>query len=124
MLIGKGEFQTFPLIILCLTVPKQIVEEPFSVSLVSCIKKKLMLKRVMSRYYNEMFFSHSTENFSRTNLLCFTKCPVSKKFWIKEGGWEGRSITIFCQKILSDSARSFVEEPFCVSESLWYRKIQ
>ena len=94
MLIGKGEFQTFPLIILCLTVPKQLVEEPFSVSLISCIKKKLMLKRVMSRYYNEMFFSHVPKTlveqaFCVSQIVRFRKI-LDKRRWM--GGKEYHNI--------------------------------
>ena len=77
-----------------------------------------MLKRVMSRYSFEMFFSHSTKKLRRGSVLCFTKVLVSKIFWIREAGGEGGSITIFCRKILTDSAVNFHGGTLlcCVSE--------
>ena len=71
-----GEYQDFPSKIFCLTVPKNFVGQPFSVSLISGIKN-FMLKRVMSRFSVEKFLSQSAEKNRRGTLLY---C-VSEMFW-------------------------------------------
>ena len=42
---GGGEYQDFPLIFFCLTVPKNVIGEPFSLSLISGIEKIWMTGR-------------------------------------------------------------------------------
>ncbi len=52
--------------------------------------------RVISRFFLENLLSHSTEDFRKGTLLCFTKIPFWKKFMDKKlgGGEKGGSITI------------------------------
>ena len=60
---GWGEeCQDFPSEISCLTVPRNFVEQPFRVSL-NRVSKKLMLKRVMSRFFVEIFCLAVPKNF-------------------------------------------------------------
>ena len=58
-------------------------------------------------------------------MLCFRKYPVAKKFMDKrEGGGVGREYHDFpLENFCLTVPQNFVEEPFCVSESLWYRKM-
>ena len=58
--------------VFCLTVPKNFVGDPFSVSLVSGTKK-VLIKRGggVSKVSVESFLSQSVENFSRGNPLVF-----------------------------------------------------
>ena len=49
------------------------------------VLKTLMLIRVLSRYFIEIFLSRSAENLRRGTLLCFTIFRVSKKFRITRG---------------------------------------
>ena len=54
-------------------------------------------------------------------MLCFRKFPVAKNLWIRGGGGGGTQFSV--ENFLSHSAENFVEEPVCVSENLWYRKM-
>ena len=77
----KGEYQNFLSKISCLTVPKNFVGQPFRVSLIR-VSKKLMLRRVMSRFFVDILLSHSTEKFRRGTLLCwFQKIFGSEKVY-------------------------------------------
>ena len=62
--------------LLCLTVPRNFVGRPFSVSLLSGPEKVWIREGGVSRFSVENFLSHSAENFRRWTLLC---C-VSEKF--------------------------------------------
>ena len=92
---GGREYQKFPSKFFCLTVPKNFVGEPFSVSLIR-VSKNFMLQRVMSRFSVENFLCHSTEPFHRGTLLC---C-VSENFWQRKSLWikgrEGFPSKKFC----------------------------
>ena len=59
----------------CLTVPKNFVVEPFSVSLIY-VSKKFMLQRVISRVSIGNFLSRSTEKLRGETLQCY----VSENF--------------------------------------------
>ena len=88
VLYAKG-YHDFPLKNLRLTVPKNFVEKPFCVSLISGIEK-FMPMRGTSRFSIENLLSHSSEKLYRGTLLCFTKFLVSKNFIDKRGGGGGR----------------------------------
>ena len=68
--IRRGEYQDFPSKFFCLTVPKNAVGEPFSLSLFSGIEKVLMRGwgGAVSRFSVENFLSHSAEKFRRGTL--------------------------------------------------------
>ena len=63
---GGGEYQDFPSEIICLTVPRNFVGEPFRVSLIR-VSKKFLLQRVISRFsiLCRIFLSHIAEKFCR-----------------------------------------------------------
>ena len=62
----------FSVEIFCLTVPKNAVGEPFSLSLISGIEKVWIRGwgRGVSRFSVEVFVSHSAEKLRRGILLC------------------------------------------------------
>ena len=65
-----GSINSFRRKFFCLTVPKNFVWEPFSVSLISGTEKFFMLQKVMSRFSVEFFLFHSAENFRRGIPYC------------------------------------------------------
>ncbi len=69
--------------------------------------------RVISRFSTENLLPHSTDDFRRATLVCFTKFVVSKKFMDKKGGRrEGGSrfkVNCFCLTV----PKKFVGETFC-----------
>ena len=122
----RREYHDFLQTCFCLRVPKFFVREPFSVHH-NRESKKMMLKRVMSRYSNEMFFPHSIEKLRRGNFLCFTKClvsPSSTSFGYREilclEGLLRNILTKFVSLIVP---KNIVRERFCVPQNFWYRKI-
>ena len=52
---GGGEYQNFPSKIFCLTVPKNFVGEPFSVSLISGIGKILCFRGLCHDFPSKIF---------------------------------------------------------------------
>ena len=100
----------------CLTVPKNAVGEPFSLSLISGIEKVWMRGwGGVSRFSFDFFLSHTTETFRRGTLLCCVSeiFRWPKSFWIRGGG----SIKIirrnfFCLTV----PKIFVGEPLSFSE--------
>ena len=66
---GGREYHDFLSKILCLTVPKNIVGEPFSVSLFSGIQKFYASEGYVT-IFRRIFLTHSTETFRRGTLLC------------------------------------------------------
>ena len=66
---GEGKYQDFPSKIFCLTVTKNFVGQPLSVSLISGIEK-IYASEVMSGFSVENILSHSAEKFRRGPLLC------------------------------------------------------
>ena len=72
---GRGKYQDFPSKVFCLTVPKKIVGEPFSVSLISGVEKFYASEGFVTTF-RRISLSRSAETFRRRTLLC---C-VSEKF--------------------------------------------
>ena len=66
---GGGEYQNYPSKIFCLTVAKNFVGQPFSVSLIYAIEK-FYASEVMSRFSVENILSHSDEIFRWATLKC------------------------------------------------------
>ena len=64
-----GEYLNFPSKTFCLTVAKNSVGEPFSVSLISGIEKFHASEGYVTIYCRN-FLSHSAEKFRRGTLLC------------------------------------------------------
>ena len=54
-------------------------------------------------------------------MLCFRECPVAKKLMDKRGGGEYQDYPSKNFRLIVP--KNFVEEPVCVSEKFWYRKI-
>ena len=97
---GGGEYQVFPSIIFCLTVPKIFVEEPFSVSLIAGTENVWIREGGVSRFSVEDFLSHSAESFRRRTFHCFTNCRY-RKCLDKRGG----SIKIFRRRFFVSQCR-------------------
>ena len=64
-----GEYQNFPSKTFCLTVAKNFVGEPFSVSLILGIEKFYASEGYVTIFCRN-FLSQSTENLCRGTLLC------------------------------------------------------
>ena len=86
---GGGEYQDFPSkIIICLTVPKNFVEEPFGFSPIASTENVCVTEGGVSRFSVGNILSHSAENFRKGTLSCFTNFAYrkmlrinSKVFW-------------------------------------------
>ena len=70
------EYQDFPSKTFCITVPRNFVGKPFSVSLLSGADEVWIREGGVSKISVDNFLSHSAENFRGSTLLC---C-VSEKF--------------------------------------------
>ena len=88
----------------CLTVPKNFVGEPFSVSLISGIEKFYASEGYVT-IFRRKFFVSQYRNISQRNpsVLCFRKFLVAKKFMDKKGG--GGSIESFRRKFFVSQCR-------------------
>ena len=65
------------------------------------VSNKLVLQRVMSRFFVEFFLSHSAEKFRRGILESFNNLGYRKILWITGGGDEEEgSIKIFRRKFV------------------------
>ena len=64
-----GEYQEFPSQIICLTLPKNFVGEPFSASFISGIEK-IYASEGYATIFHRKFFSQSAEKIRRGTLLC------------------------------------------------------
>ena len=64
-----GEYQKFLSKIFCLTVPKNFVGEPFSVSIISDIEKFYASEGYVTVFCRN-FLSHSAKKVRRGTLLC------------------------------------------------------
>ena len=63
------EYQDLPSKTFCLTVPRNFVGKPFSVSLLSCAEEVWIREgEAVSRFSVENFLSHSAEKFSKGTL--------------------------------------------------------
>ena len=111
----------FPSKICCLTVPKNFAGE-------TCVSENFWYRKMLrireregpSRLSIETLLSHSTEKLRRGNL-CFRKLLVSHILWMRRGAREYHDfqMEIFCLT----EPKNFAEEPFCVAETFWYRKM-
>ena len=104
--------------IFCLTASKKNCKGTSVFQETSGIEKKLMDKRGEdSPFSDEIFLSHSAENFRSGTFQCFGKVPASKNFMHKKG------ISLFPVELFSSqTAKRFRKEPFNVSEKFGYRK--
>ena len=81
------EYQDFPSKTFCLTVPKNFVGKPFSVSLLSGAEKVWIREGVGSiKIFFRNFSSHSAEDVCRETLYCFTTFGCRKSFDERGGG--------------------------------------
>ena len=105
---GGGEYQDFPSKIFCLTVPKNFVGEPFSVSLISGIEKFYASEGYVT-IFDRMFLSHSAENFRRGILYCCINFGYRKSLDKRGGGeYQDFLLKIFCLTV----PKKFVGESF------------
>ena len=95
-------YHDFPSKLICLTVPKHFVEEPFCVSEKFGYRKILRIRGVYLDFASKLV-SHSTQTFCRGTLLCFRKIRVSKSFMHKKGT-SLFSVEIFCFTLLNNIA--------------------
>ena len=69
----------------CLTVPKNLVGEPFGVSLIA-VSKIFMLMLVRHDFSSIFFVSQNRKALQgNPSVVCFKKLPVTKKFMDKRG---------------------------------------
>ena len=90
-------------------------------SLTSCIEKIHASEGYITSFYRKFFVSqYGKTSWGNPSVLCFRKFPVAK-FIDKRGGggYQHFPSKIFCLTVL----KNFVEEPFCVSQVFWYRKM-
>ena len=97
---GGGGVTKIPSKISCLKVPKDFVEEPFSLSLVSGIEKIYGSEGYVT-ILRLKFLSHSAENFRRGTLLwCVSEnFWWRKSLWIRRGECQNFPLKIFCPKV-------------------------
>ena len=118
-------YHVFPSKVFCLTVPINLVGEPFcAVFQKSSGSKNFMDKRRggLSRFSIEIFLSHSAEKFRRGIFQCFTNFWSRKNLDKRRGG----CIKIFRRKFFVSVPKIFVGESFTVAiisgiEKVWIR---
>ena len=89
------------------SVPKKIVGDPFSVSLVSGIEKFYAREGAIKVFF-ETFSSRITRKLRRGTILCFTNFLVSINFMEKRGEREGGgSIKIFRRNFFVTDVENF-----------------
>ena len=103
-----GEYQDFPSKIICLTVPKIFVGEPFNVSLIAGTEKVWIRGGGgVSRFSVAKFLSHRAENFPVGILYC---CNI---FGYRESLDKRGGASRFCvENFLSHSAEKFRRRTF------------
>ena len=117
------EYQDFPSKTFCLTVPRNFVMKPFSVSLLSGAEEVWIREgEAVSRFSVENFLSHSGEKIRKGTLSCFTNFGYRKCLWKRGGGVTKSTVEKFCLKV----QRNFGWVPFSVSqmsgaEKVWIR---
>ena len=99
--VGWGH-QDFLSKVFCLLVPKNFIGEPFSVSLISVTEKLYASEGYVTNFRRKIFVSQY-QNISKRNrsVLCFSKFPVAKCFWIRRGSIKvlrGNFVVSQCQK--------------------------
>ena len=87
--------------------PKDFVEEPFSLSLISGIGKIYASEEYVTIFPRKLFVS-KCRKISYRNLLVFHYFRVSNKFMVQRV-MSRFSVEIFCLTV----PKNFVEEPFC-----------
>ena len=96
---GGRQYQDFPSKIFCLRVPKKLVREPFSVSLISGMEKNFASEGYVTIFdFLSNFFCLTVPKklLGEPSVLCFKKIPVLKKLMEERGG----SIMIFRRSLL------------------------
>ena len=87
------------------------------------VSKNNMPMKGISRFSIENFSSHCTNKLCNGTILPFRNFLVTRKFVNRRGRGGGGGVTIFRQNgFFFTVPNPFVGEPFCVSESLGYRK--
>ena len=112
--IRRGwEHQDSPSNFFFITAPKNFIDEPFSVSLISGIEKLYASEGHVTIFPRKFFVSQCRKSPKRNrSVLCFSKFPVAKNFWMRRGG----SIKILRRKFFCVAVpKYFVGEPFIVS---------
>ena len=100
-----------PAKLFCLTLPKKIVQEPFSVSLISGIEKFYALEGYVTIFYR-IFLSDSAE-ISVGKPFIVSLISGIEKVWIRGGGG-GRSIKILRRKFFVSECRKLLWWKHCV----------
>ena len=116
-----GGASRFSVEFFCITVPKNLIGEPFSVSLNSGIEKLYASEGYVTIFRRKNFVSQY-QNISKRNrsVLCFSKFPVAKLFWIRRGGGVSRfSVEFF----LCRNAKKFHRLTFKCVINFGFRKI-
>ena len=108
-----GEYHNFPSKFFCLTVPKNFVGEPFSVSLISGIENFYALEGydTIFDFLSKFFCLTVLKNFVGESFSVSLISGI-EKYWIR-GGRKYRDFPskVFCLTV----PKNFVEEPFSVS---------
>ena len=115
-----GEHQDFPSKIICLTVPKIFVREPFRVSLISGIEKIYVSEGYVTifDFLSKIFCLTVPKNFVRDSYSFW------ENFWFRKVLWMKRGVSRFSvENFSSHIAEKFRGHPFNVSEKLGYRNI-
>ena len=94
----RGGIKIFRRKFFCLTLPRNFVGEPFSVSLVSDIET-VWIRGGVSSNSVENFLSHSAESFRRGTLYCFTVFGYGKSLDRRGGGYHDFPSKIFCRTV-------------------------
>ena len=104
------------------TVPKKFVAESLSVSLIPILIKVWIGEGGRDSQFSVSNFCPTVTNHFVEEAFCakFQKISCSEKFTDKRGDRDDKGFpsTFFFVTV----PKNFVDEPFCVSESFWYRK--
>ena len=114
-----GEHQDFPSKFFCVTMPKILVGEPFSVSLISGIEKSLCFRGLCHSFLSNNFVAECRKiSYGNLFVLCFRKFPVAKKFMDRREGKKSRSSL---EDFLSHSAEKIRRGTLQVVTGFGYR---
>ena len=118
----EGEYQNFPSKIFGLTVPKNFVGEPFSVSLISGTEKSLDKRGGSIKIFRRIFFSHSAEIFRGGIIYCCNNFGYRKKL-DKRGGVSKFSVEFVFLTVLKNSVGvSFTVAIISGIKKVWIRE--